>query len=66
MAGTRFLLHHGNYDVIEISLIDEKNNQLYFMASPENATQSYLYKMPWTGMGKLSGLLPRMNPGTQL
>ncbi len=38
------LVTPGNYDVIEISLIDEKNNLVYFMASPDNATQSYLYK----------------------
>jgi dipeptidyl-peptidase 4 len=32
-----------NFDVIEISGIDQKNNVVYFIASPENATQRYLY-----------------------
>jgi dipeptidyl-peptidase-4 len=32
----------GNYDVMNISRIDEKNNYVYFIASPENATRAYL------------------------
>jgi len=34
----------GNYDVIEIVGIDQKNNYVYFIASPENPTQRYLYR----------------------
>ena len=33
------LITKGNFDVMRITLIDEKNNQVYFMASPDNATQ---------------------------
>ncbi len=40
------LLTPGAYDVISISGVDEKNNWLYFIASPENATQRYLYRVP--------------------
>jgi dipeptidyl-peptidase-4 len=40
------LVTPGAYDVINISGVDEKNGALYFMASPENATQSYLYRAP--------------------
>src|SRR5580658_4007539 len=40
------LITPGAYDVISISGVDEKNGALYFMASPENATQRYLYRVP--------------------
>ena len=35
----------GNYDIKEISSIDEANNFVYFMASPNNSTQLYLYRV---------------------
>jgi dipeptidyl-peptidase-4 len=58
------LITNGSYDVIQISLIDEKNNLLYFMASPENATQSYLYRCPLDGKGAAERLTPADQPGT--
>ncbi|HEX3768776.1 MAG TPA: DPP IV N-terminal domain-containing protein, partial [Puia sp.] len=58
------LITKGPYDVIEISLIDEKNNLLYFMASPENATQAYLYKCALDGTGTAERLTPANQPGT--
>ena len=42
---TATLLTNGNYDIGEIKAIDEKNNYIYFTASPENATQLYLYRV---------------------
>ncbi|MBU3713645.1 MAG: S9 family peptidase [Ferruginibacter sp.] len=39
------LLTKGNYDIDEIKAIDEKNNYVYFSASPDNATQLYLYRV---------------------
>lgn len=38
------LLTPGAYDVISLDGVDEKNGELYFIASPENATQRYLYR----------------------
>lgn len=38
------LLTNGNYDIGELKAVDEKNNYLYFTASPNNATQLYLYR----------------------
>ncbi len=55
------LITHGNYDVMEISLIDEKNNLVYFMASPDNATQSYLYRCNLDG----SGIAQRVTPANE-
>ncbi len=39
------LLTKGNYDIGKIVSIDEALNYIYFTASPENATQSYLYRV---------------------
>ncbi len=58
------LITHGNYDVMEISLIDEKNNQVYFMASPDNATQAYLYRCNLDGTGKAQRVTPANEPGS--
>jgi dipeptidyl-peptidase-4 len=58
------LITPGNYDVIEITLVDEKNNLLYFMASPDNATQSYLYRCPLDGRGVPERITPANEPGT--
>lgn len=54
----------GNYDVIEISRIDENGNYLYFMASPTNATQKYLYRCKLDGKGKAELLSPANEQGT--
>lgn len=58
------LVTKGNYDVIDITLVDEKNNLLYFMASPENATQSYLYRCPLDGSKTAERITPASQPGT--
>lgn len=58
------LITKGNYDVMDINLIDEKNNTIYFMASPTNATQLYLYKTKLDGKGKLEMVTPSILPGT--
>ncbi|MFN0257710.1 S9 family peptidase [Pedobacter ureilyticus] len=58
------LITKGNYDIIDLSLIDEKNNTVYFMASPNNATQKYLYKTKLDGRGKLEMVTPSVLPGT--
>jgi dipeptidyl-peptidase-4 len=38
------LLTKGNYDVITFEYFDQKSGNVYFMASPNNATQKYLYR----------------------
>ncbi len=42
---TETLLTKGNYDIDEIKCIDELHNYIYFTASPNNATQLYLYRI---------------------
>ncbi len=58
------LITNGNFDVMDIRLIDEKNNLLYFLASPDNATQKYLYKTKLDGKGTAQRISPTMLKGT--
>ncbi len=46
------LLTPGPYDVMGFAGEDEKNGYLYFYASPENATQRYLFRTKLDGNGK--------------
>jgi dipeptidyl-peptidase 4 len=42
---TTTLLTKGNYDIGVMKAVDEANNYIYFTASPNNATQLYLYRV---------------------
>ena len=55
---------HGNYDVINLLHFNEKENSLYFHASPDNATQKYLYKGKLDGKGTAERVTPADLPGT--
>lgn len=50
--GKATLITKGDYDVMEIKLVDEKGKYLYFHASPTNATQKFLYRCKLDGTGK--------------
>lgn len=58
------LITVGNYDVMEITCIDEKGGYVYFMASPDNATQKYLYRIKLDGKGKAERVSPAAQQGT--
>lgn len=58
------LITKGNFDVMDISTIDEKNGYVYFFASPDNATQKYLYRTRLDGSGAAERLSPANQPGT--
>jgi dipeptidyl-peptidase-4 len=45
------LVTPGDYDVIELLHVDEKDGWLYFLASPDNPTQRYLYRVRLDGTG---------------
>ena len=53
----------GNYDVISVERVDTQNGWVYFLASPENATQRYLYRVRIDGAGKEERLTPANVPG---
>jgi dipeptidyl-peptidase 4 len=62
--GKETLITKGDYDVMDIRLIDEKNNTVYYLASPTNATQKYLYKTKLDGTGKPEKVSPAELSGT--
>jgi len=57
------LITPGNYDVITVERVDAPNGWVYFLASPENATQRYLYRQRIDGSGKEERLTPASTPG---
>ena len=58
------LITKGDYDIESIKCIDDKNHYVYFMASPNNATQLYLYRVKLDGKGKMELLSPSNMVGT--
>ena len=58
------LVTKGNYDILQVSLVDEKNNYIYFIASPDNATQKYLFRTRLDGRGPLEKITPAGEPGS--
>jgi|SRR6218665_159682 len=62
--GKETLVTVGNYDLIGLKAVDEKGGFAYFMASPDNSTQQYLYRIQLNGKGKLELLSPTEQAGT--
>ncbi|MFT4665089.1 MAG: dipeptidyl-peptidase-4 [Polaribacter sp.] len=60
----KMLISDGKYDVISIVEIDKKGGWVYFMASPDNATQRYLYQLPLYKKGIARRLSPMNQSGT--
>lgn len=58
------LITQGDYDFIDLSYVDTKRGIVYFMASPDNATQSYLYKTGLNGKGTLQLVTSESLQGT--
>ena len=58
------LITPGNFDVIEIETIDFDNGWIYYIASPENATQRYLYRVSLDGKGTIERITPSNLSGT--
>lgn len=54
----------GEYDIIDRGVIDVETGHFYFYASPNNATQKYLHRVPLDGSGKLERITPEDQPGT--
>jgi dipeptidyl-peptidase-4 len=55
---TEYLVTRGDYDVVTPLAYDKKNNQVYFIASPENPTERYLFKTSIDGEGNLKRVTP--------
>lgn len=54
----------GNFDVTSVEKADTAGGWLYFDASPENATQRYLFRTRLDGTGKMERLSPAAQAGT--
>jgi len=53
----------GEFEVIQLLEIDQKNGWAYYIASPENATQRYLFRSQLNGKGKPERLSPTDQKG---
>jgi len=53
----------GDYDVISVELVDAEGGWLYFMASPDDATQRYLYRTRLDGRSPAERVTPTGQPG---
>jgi dipeptidyl-peptidase-4 len=58
------LITKGQYDIASIKYIDEPNNYIYFMASPNNATQLYLYRIKMDGNSEAESVSDLDKKGT--
>ncbi len=63
LEGKETLITKGNYDVIDFNEIDEAGGYIYFIASPDNATQRYLYRVKING-GTAERVTPADEAGT--
>ncbi len=58
------LITHGDYDVISIANISDKSKWMYFIASPDNPTQRYLFRIKLNGKSTAERITPADEPGT--
>lgn len=62
-TGKARLITNFEGDVLEKAGIDQEGGWLYFLASPENATQSFLYRSRLDGQGTPERVSPAGEPG---
>ncbi|HEA23198.1 hypothetical protein LCGC14_1285200 [marine sediment metagenome] len=53
----------GEFDVVNINCIDTKGGYVYYIASPDNFTQRYLYRSPIDGKGEAERITPTAQSG---
>ncbi len=58
------LVTSGDFDVISVEAVDSNGERLYYIASPDDAAQRYLYCMRLDGAGPPDRLTPAGAPGT--
>jgi dipeptidyl-peptidase-4 len=63
-GGAPMLLTPGAYDVVSVAAVDEAGGWLYVIASPDNATQRYLYRVSLKAGGPPQRVSPAEAPGT--
>ena len=60
-TGKKTLLTPGDYDVASLCAVTEK--EIYFIASPSNSTQRYLFRADLEGKGKITEITPESYQG---
>jgi len=63
-GGNARLITRGAFDVISVEGVDPQHSWLYYIASPDNATQRYLYRSRLDGAGPPERLTPATSGGT--
>src|SRR5690606_31696981 len=53
------LITKGDFDVVNINCIDTKNGYVYYIASPDNFTERYLYRSRLDGKGSAERISPK-------
>ena len=61
---TEIKLTPGNFDIIYVYGVDEKNGWIYYVASPANPIQRYLYRVSLDGKGTTQKVTPDSFQGT--
>jgi dipeptidyl-peptidase-4 len=54
----------GDFDIVKISAVDDAGGWLYFIASPENVGQRYLFRSKLDGSGQMERITPDTYAGT--
>jgi dipeptidyl-peptidase 4 len=62
-SGKAQLVTRGDFDIVSVDRITPDEKWVYFVASPDNATQRYLYRAPLAGTAAGERLTPNV-PGT--
>lgn len=63
-GGSPTVITPGPFDVIEVAAVDEPGGWLYYIASPDNATQRFLYRTRLDGSGRPERVTPAGARGT--
>jgi dipeptidyl-peptidase 4 len=63
-TGEARLITTGQFDLVSVAGMDEAGGWLYYIASPDNATQRYLYRSRLDGTGQPERITPPDHPGT--
>ncbi len=58
------LLTPGAFDVLDVVAVDDKGGWLYYIASPDNVTQRYLWRTRLDGKGKALQVTPAAQAGS--
>lgn len=62
-GSTEQLITHGHFDIIQVVNIDTHGGYVYYLASPENPVEQYLYRSRLDGTGQAERITPEGKDG---